>query len=434
MQNKINTYVEQLNDELISTRRDFHQYPELGWHEIRTASLIAAELEKLGIPFSIGEDVFKSEDRMGLPSQAEFDANYERAIAQGANPDYAALVKDGYTGIVATIGQGNGSNVALRFDIDALPIPESNDTEHFPCSKGFQSINDGVMHSCGHDGHAAIGLAVCKTLKHFESELNGTVKIFFQPAEEGVRGAKAMANSGELDGINYLLAGHIGFKAGKTGQLVVSTNGFLATSKIDAVFIGKSAHAGAAPQDGKNALLAAATAVLNLHAIPRHSDGFSQINVGKLVAGTMRNGICADATLLIETRGYTSTINEYMEKKSLRILKAAAEMYDCELTLSFEGSAASCNSDEAIAYMARSVAEEIPSYTSYDEEPNFNGSEDATFLMSKVQQQGGKAGYMLFGAKLAENHHHPRFDFDEAVMIDVVKLLAGMTIRFTHQP
>ena len=91
----------------------------------------------------------------------------------------------------------------MRFDIDALPVSESNERVHFPETNGFGSVNDGVMHSCGHDGHAAIGLTVCKTLKHFENELKGPVKIFFQPAEEGVRGGKAMAHSGELDNVDY---------------------------------------------------------------------------------------------------------------------------------------------------------------------------------------------------------------------------------------
>ena len=433
MQSQINQFVVELENDLINMRRDFHRFPELGWHEIRTASLIAAELAAAGVEFKLGREVFKEDDRMGLPSQAEMDANYERALDQGANREYAPLLKDGFTGIVATIGEGDGPGIALRFDIDALPISESDENDHFPQANHFRSQNDGVMHSCGHDGHGAIGVAVCRTLKQFESELKGPVKIFFQPAEEGVRGAKAMANSGELENIDYLLTGHIAFKATENGHLIVSTDGFLATSKLDAVFTGKSAHAGAAPQDGKNAMLAAATAILNLHAIPRHAGGFSQINVGKMTAGTMRNGICADATLLIETRGYNSEINEYMEEKAQRILKAAADMYDCEVDISFAGSAASGDSDAEIAEIARTVAAGIPEYTSIGEDPNFNGSEDATFLMSKVQEQGGKAGYMMFGSKIAENHHHPRFDFVESEMIHAVKLVAGMALRISNQ-
>ena len=432
MQNQINEFVQTLEDELIACRRDFHKFPELGWHEVRTASLIAAELARTGIDFKLGSEVFKTEDRMGLPSQQEFDENYERALQQGANRDYAEQLKNGFTGIVATLGKGDGPSIALRFDIDALPITEASDDEHVPAANGFSSVNDGVMHSCGHDGHAAIGLAVCKTLKHFETRLNGQVKIFFQPAEEGVRGAKAMANSGLLDNIDYLLTGHIAFKANQNGSLVVSTKGFLATSKLDVTFKGKSAHAGAAPQDGKNALLSAATAVLNLHAIPRHAGGFSQINVGKLNAGTMRNGICADATLLIETRGLTSEINTFMEESAIRILKAAAEMHGCEVDISFTGSAASGDSDAEVADLAREVATEIPQYQEISEDPNFNGSEDATFLMSKVQENGGKAGYMMFGAKIAENHHHPKFDFAESEMIHAVKLVSGMTLRLSN--
>ena len=432
MQSLINQFADSIRQDVIAVRRDFHRYPELGWHEIRTASLIASELSAAGIDFKLGRDVFKDEDRMGLPSQAEMDVNYERALAQGAHPDYAPLLKDGFTGIVATIGQGDGPAIAYRFDIDALPIGESPEAEHFPVANGFCSKNEGVMHSCGHDGHAAIGLGVCRILKHFEDSLKGPVKIFFQPAEEGVRGAKSMANSGELDQVNYLIAGHMASTAPETGHLAVKTSGVLATTKLDVVLTGKSAHAGAAPQDGKNAMLAAATAVLNLHAIPRHAGGPTTINVGKMTAGTMRNGICADAALLIEIRGHTTEINNYLEEKALRILKAAADMYDCELAISYAGSAVGSVCDAELADIARAVAEGIPEYTTIHDDYNMSGSDDATYLMNKVQEQGGKATYVMFGSQKGMNHHHPKFDFDEDEMILAVKLMAGMALKINQ--
>ena len=180
-------------------------------------------------------------------------------------------------------------------------------------------------------------------------------------------------------------------------------------------------------------MLAAAAAILNLHAIPRHAGGFSQINVGKMTAGTMRNGVCADATMLIETRGLTSEIKEYMEEKAQRILKSAAEMHDCEVEINFAGSAASGDSDSEVADIAREISAGILKYKTIGEDPIFNGSEDATFLMSQVQENGGKACYMMFGAEIAENHHHPRFDFAESEMIHAVKLVTGMTIRLNNR-
>ncbi|CAM3599834.1 amidohydrolase [Parendozoicomonas haliclonae] len=429
MQNRVNAFVDSIEADVIAHRRNFHRYPELGWHEIRTASLIARQLAADGIPFKLGREVFKEDDRMGLPSQQEMDANYQRALVQGADPEYAPLFKDGFTGIVATIGSGDGPTIALRFDIDALPIEESTASDHFPTAQGFASENQGIMHSCGHDGHAAIGLGVCKTLKHFEEQLKAPVKIFFQPAEEGVRGGKAMASSGELEGIQYLIAGHLSSKEGDNGYLSVKSREILATTKLDAVFTGKSAHAGAAPQDGKNALLAASTAILNIHAIPRHAGGYSVANVGKVTAGTMRNGICSDATLLIETRGHSTAINDYLEANTLRILKAAAEMYDCELSISYQGSAESCECDDELADIARQVALEIPEYIQVVDNFEMVGSEDATYLMNRVKQQGGKATYMTYGSLGGMGHHKPHFDIDESDMVLAVKLFSGMALR-----
>ncbi len=155
------------------------------------------------------------------------------------------------------------------------------------------------------DGHAAIGLGLAEVLVGLRDCLSGTVKLIFQPAEEGVRGAKAMVAAGVVEGVDALLGLHL-YSGWPTGRVVPGKGGFLATSKFDAYFTGAPAHAGGAPQLGRNAMLAAATAVLNLHAIPRHADGVTRINVGRLIAGQGRNVIAPTAYLAIETRGATS--------------------------------------------------------------------------------------------------------------------------------
>ena len=151
--------------------------------------------------------------------------------------------------------------------MDAVDGVEDETANHRPWREGFASINRGAMHSCGHDGHTAIGLAVAEVLVNQKEGLFGTLKLIFQPAEEGVRGAKAMTEKGIVDDVDFLLGMHLGGPLRKTGQIGCDTPGFLATTKVDAIFTGVPAHAGAAPEQGKNAALAAAAAMLNLHAI-----------------------------------------------------------------------------------------------------------------------------------------------------------------------
>ena len=118
------------------------------------------------------------------------------------------------------------------------------------------------MHACGHDGHTAIGLGVATVLAEMKDQLRGTIKLFFQPAEEGVRGARAMVEAGVCDDVDFLLGAHLGFQAREVGTIITGGAGFLATSKMDAIFTGVPSHAGAAPEAGRNALLASATAAL----------------------------------------------------------------------------------------------------------------------------------------------------------------------------
>ncbi len=136
-----------------------------------------------------------------------------------------------------------------------------------------------MMHACGHDGHTAIGLGLAHTLKQFESGLHGVIKLIFQPAEEGTRGARAMVDAGVVDDVDYFTAVHIGTGV-PAGTVVCGSDNFMATTKFDAHFTGTAAHAGAKPEDGHNALLAAAQATLALHAIAPHSEGASRVNVG----------------------------------------------------------------------------------------------------------------------------------------------------------
>jgi len=412
----ITVRVRELLPALVENRRDLHKYAESGWTEFRTASRVVEELQVLGYEVKFGPEVHHPEFMEGQPSKSELDRHLERAIQQGANAAIVRRMAGGYTGVVGVLRCGEGPTVAMRFDMDALDVTEAAGEDHRPFREGFASQNEGAMHACGHDGHTAIGLGVAKLLADMKEQLKGTVKLIFQPAEEGVRGARSMVEAGVVDDVDYLLGLHLGFAALETGTIIAGGSGFLATSKIDAVFTGKPSHAGAAPEQGRNALLAAATAALNLHAIPRHSGGASRINVGVLQAGSGRNVTPAHALLKLETRGETTEIDAYMKEQAERILRAAAAMYDVGVELRAMGSAAGGSSDPELAEVVMKAAGKTPAVARILPHGLLGGSEDFTWMMDRVQKRGGKAAYVMVGTKIAAPHHNFRFDFDEEAL------------------
>ena len=406
-----------LTKEMVERRRDLHRHPESGWTEFRTAAMIAQELTKLGYEVKTGSEVIVEEEMMGLPSPKTLEECAQRAILEGAEKQWVDKMAGGKTGVLGIMHFGRpGKVVGLRFDMDCNDVGESTAPEHFPRKEGFASLHDNLMHACGHDGHVTIGLAVAKLLAAHRETLSGTVKFFFQPGEEGVRGARAMVASGIVDDVDYFLSGHVGFGCRENNALVCMTTGFLATSKLDATFTGLSAHAGGEPEGGKNALLAAASASLALHGIPRHSGGASRINVGVLKAGTGRNVIADTAYMQIETRGATTAINDYVRGQASNILQGAANMYDVKVVVTEEGGASAALSSEA---MGREVYELLAKENVYNKiylETGLGGSEDCSYFMDRVQAHGGQAIYMMYGSEIAAGHHNRNFNFDESTM------------------
>ncbi|HWR38902.1 MAG TPA: amidohydrolase [Patescibacteria group bacterium] len=434
LKEKIHQLSTAMNQELIDCRRDFHRYAETAWTEFRTASLVANNLSRLGYQVLTGDAVVKTGAMMGVPSPEELAVHLERARNQGAIISYLDAMKHGQTGVVAILNTGRpGPVVALRFDLDANDVNESTVSVHRPVAEGFASINSGAMHACGHDGHTAIGLGVGQVLIQLQDQLNGTVKLIFQPAEEGVRGARAMTESGIVDDVDYMLGMHIGFLGKRTGQLVCGGEGFLATTKLDATFVGTPAHAGAAPQKGKNALLAAATAAVSLHAISRHSDGISRINVGVLQAGTGRNVVPANALLKLETRGVTTAIDGYMREEATRIIQGAAAMYGTDVSINEMGGAVGGKSTPKLAATLKDTAIATGLFDEIIDTGDLGASEDFTYFMERVQQKGGQSVYAMVGANIAAGHHDNRFDFDEAALAKSVELLSLLTANLLQK-
>lgn len=418
---KIIAEAESLEKDLIAARRDFHKHAETGWFEMRTSSIIARRLTDLGYEVLVGEAVCKKDARMGVPSEKRLAEHYEKAAAWGADEEFLPATKGGMTGVIGILRCGDGPTVALRFDIDALGVIESQDADHLPYKEGFASIDPGAMHACGHDGHASIGLGVAKVLMDIKEELHGTVKLIFQPAEEGVRGAKSIVENGHLDGVNYFIGSHVmNYPADPTAQIIGGTKDSLATCKYDVVFRGLAAHAGGSPHLGKNALQAAAAAVLNLYAIPRHGKGNSQINVGTLHAGSGRNVIADEAKMEIEVRGSTTEINDYMCKKAENVLRCCAEMYGCEMEIKLMGAAQAVIPDYEMAAMIAESCRKL-GMNVIDGAVTVGGSEDISYMINRVMEQGGHATMFRELTSSPAPAHNRKYDFREDAMVNGVK-------------
>ena len=434
MDEKIIAAARALQDKTIARRRDFHKHAEVAWTEFRTASLVAKTLTELGYEVQTGEETHDESAMMGVPSKAELEKQLQRALDQGADKAWAAKMAGGKTGVVGTMKFAKpGPVVALRVDMDANDLVESQEEKHRPAKEGFASINKGAMHGCGHDGHTAVGLAVAEVLAGMKDELAGTIKLIFQPAEEGVRGAKAMMSKGVVDDVKYIVGMHLGVNLKKTGQVACRTVGFLATTKLDATFTGTPAHAGAAPETGKNAILAACTATLNLHAISRHSQGASRVNVGVIQGGSGRNVIPASAVIKVETRGAVSEINDYVYNEAVRIIEAAAAMQGCKVSMELMGGAAGCDNDPALVDRIRNVAVRQQLLPEIVDSGNIGGSEDCTYFMERVQKNGGQAAFVMVGTELAAGHHDSFFDFNEAALTPAIALMSGVAADLLTQ-
>ena len=420
---------EKLAPYLTDTRRDLHRYAEGGFREYRTSSLIARRLRDLGYEVLTGDAVMKKEARMSVPSEEESEREMARAIAQGADPEYAETMKGGMTGVIGILRAGEGPVVGLRFDIDALGITESCDEDHVPQKCGFRSVNDGYMHACGHDAHAAIGLGTAEVLMKIRDHLTGTIKLVFQPAEESVRGgARSIVENGHFDDVMYMVGSHVtDARRSEAGDLYPGQDGSLATSKWDAVIHGKAAHAGGSPQKGNDALLAFANIVLNLNAIPRHADGATRIGIGKVRDDSVINSISDEVRFSYEVRGETTPLCTYMQEKAENVIRSAAEMYGCTYTLQQTGEAQSFTSSPSMMRRVRRVCTEDlgMAVTPSDALPG-KGSEDVSYMVNKTQENGGEATFLRLLTMEKDVAHGRRFDIDEAVLPKGVKAFSGL--------
>ncbi len=414
-------------------RQDFHKYAESGWHEVRTCSIIAEHLVKLGYTdLVMGKDAFKADARMGLPSADELDNTYRRALDQGAVLPYAEIFKGGFTGICATLDTGRpGPVIGFRQDIDALGVLESRESEHRPAREGFSSVNDGWMHACGHDAHAVIGMALAELLTEFKDELCGKVKLVFQPAEEGVRGARGMVEAGLLDDVDHMFCLHMGArpKGDTESQIGIGKiNCFsLANAKLDICFHGDASHA-FEPENGNNAMLAAFTAGQAIYGIPRCSLGGSTINIGQITGGTGRNVVCDEVKMVMELRGWTQESLVYIEEYTRRIVAHAAAMHGCTSDIELKGATVHTKIDEP-AYTEEMIRfAKALAFKTFGPSSGIM-SDDFSYMAKRVYEHGGKVLTFQLLSDVPAPFHSTRFDIDEDDLPTGLKFEAACMLR-----
>jgi len=413
---------EPIRDRLANVRRRFHRHPEPAWREFLTTATLVEEIRSIGVDeLAIGPDAYDPADRMAVP-EADLDPWVERARERGADPELLDRTKGGNTGAVAVLDRGEGPSIGLRVDIDGLFIEESADPDHDPVDGGFRSEIDGTMHACGHDVHMTWGLAVLEAIA--ESDFAGRLVVFFQPAEEVGGGGRPMAESRFADDLDYLLAVHVGLDH-PTGEVVAGIEKPLAMAHLDATIEGTSAHAGKTPNEGDNAVQAMGTAIVNAYGIARHADGMTRVNVGKAEAGTASNVIAERARMEAEARGETTELMEYMKDRFETTVRAAATMHGCRGRVEVVSESPRADSDPELQALVTEIAEGVDGIDTVLPAADFGASEDATFLMERVQATGGLASYLIVGTDHPTSHHTPTFDVDERSIRHGVDVLVG---------
>ncbi|MDQ2789281.1 MAG: amidohydrolase [Actinomycetota bacterium] len=409
---------------IVAVRRDLHRYPEPAFTEVRTACIVLEHLRRLSCSVRTGRDAMRVEGVADYPSEGVRAAAVAEAVALGARRTDAEHFATHGTAIVAQFdGNRPGPAWGLRFDMDALPLTESTHPAHAPETHGFRSARAGFMHACGHDGHVAIGLAFAERLA--AGDFPGSARLFFQPAEEGSRGAKAMLAASVADGVDTMVTLHLGLDV-PLGTVVPGVVGSFATTKLRATFQGAASHASIAPQRGRNAMVAAASAVLNIMAIPRWAGSDTRVNVGTFHAGDTVNIVPALAEITAEARSTDTGVCAEITKRITTIATGAGAMHGVNVSVTQTGQAPALRSDRRLINNVSTAVVATLGNDALLQPTLMGGSDDASLFIETVRAQGGAGVYFIVGADNPSPHHSPAFDIDERslqIALDVLSRL-----------
>jgi aminobenzoyl-glutamate utilization protein A len=408
---------------LVALRRDLHRHAEPGFLEFRTATRVEEELRELPVAVRTGVEAMDLGRVAAPPSEAELARWSAAAVAAGADADQVAYFRANGTALVAELkGSRPGPVWGYRADLDALPFAESTHPGHVPAHLGFRS-DTGAMHACGHDAHVAVAIGLLHRLA--DRDFPGVLRVLFQPAEEGVRGAGTMIAAGVLDDIDRMIAVHV-LGQEPVGTLVGSTTGAMATRKLRVRFRGVASHASVAPEEGRNALAAAATATLGVLGLPRFATADTRVNVGTLHAGDNVNVVPAFAEMTCEARAASDEVLEDLFERVTTVVTGAAVSHRVEHEMLVTGEACTLLPDDALIEDVLAASQSVEGISVRRPTGFVAGSDDVHLMMRHVQRRGGTAAYLNLGAASPAPHHNPAFDLDERVMVHAVDVVENL--------
>ncbi len=385
------TALQALSEEFTAVRRDIHRHPELGYQEFRTSDLVAERL-----------------------------ASWGYQVTRGL----------GGTGLVGQLVRGQGSKrLGLRADMDALPIQEATGLPHASCHAG-------LMHACGHDGHTAILLAAAKHLAE-HGQFDGTLNLIFQPAEEGLGGAKKMMDDGLFEQFpcDAIFAMH-NMPGHPPGKLLLRDGATMASSEnITITLEGQGGH-GALPHVAIDPVVAGASVVMALQTIVSRNVAplqMSVITVGSLQAGKANNVIPQSATLKLSVRSLDRGVRQLLNQRIREVVEGQAQCFGVKARIDFLGGYPVLVNTQAETDFARQVALELvgPENVELQTEP-LTGSEDFAFMLEQVP-----GSYLLIGNgdEASGGHgacmvHNPNYDFDDGNIAIGAAYWVRLTERF----
>lgn len=384
------TGLDNIYEEIVEIRRYLHQHPELSFEEEDTAKYIAAYHEKLG------HEVRKNVGGNGV-----------LAYLKGDKP---------------------GPTIALRADFDALPIHEQTDVP-------YKSLNDGVMHACGHDGHTATLLGLAKVLNGMKSTIEGTIVFLHQHAEElPPGGANAMIEDGCLEGVDVIFGTHLQAQM-PLGEIGYRTGPLQAApDRFDIKIFGKGGHA-ASPHDTKDSIVIGGQLINNLQQIvSRRVDPLESavVSVCNFEAKNPYNVIADTAELTGTVRTFKEEIRNFIEEEIDRVIKGTCLVSDASYEYTYTRGYPTTVNHKAETEFIAALAPDVPGVEIVKETEPVMGGEDFSYYLQNV-----KGTFFFTGAKNpdwdhAYSHHHPKFDIDERALLIAAKILGAAALQYKN--
>lgn len=393
MSPKITDAVRALEPKLVATRREIHKHPEPGFREVRTAALVAGELNRLGLDVRTG------------------------------------IAKTGVLGVLR--GGKPGKTILVRADMDALPLTEE-------AGRAYGSASPGWMHACGHDAHVAMALGAAEALTQRKSDLKGNIVFAFQPAEEGPGGALPMIEQGALDdpkveacvGLhvwNDLPAGQVGVRA---GPLMASVD------EVQIELTGRGGH-GAAPHQTRDLIVIAAHLVTALQTVKsRRVDPQDPVvvTIAAINGGTAFNIIPDRVTLKGTIRSFDARVRDRVEEEIKALCNGVASAFGAQVHIEYRRGYPCTSNDKEFSVLTQESAAEVVGSGAVIEPRRTMGGEDMSYFLDRVP-----GCFFFLGTRNDERgfdapHHCPQFDIDESAMVIGVQTFLRVIERYQNMP